>query len=432
MGSSLFGLPFLCLLLQPFISSANLHKAKLLRSELLTEPASLDDSPSTLYFEVTKPIKLPNTKPCSYPILHHDFGYTYGKPPVLANYTPPSHCISHKLSKIVFEWKLLVKGDSLTAFLVFGLVALRFFGAVQQSQGLLGLFGLLKRTLQGGVNPLLWRPITGIGSFDLPSYDIEITPFLGKILERKTHKFGFNVTNAINVWYIDANLHLWLDSKSTQTEGKLLKHTSLPLVESLVSDFKGLNGNFLTGARRSILSTGWVKSAHGNITTRTIQDFNYRNTMVIGKNGNRQIVNQTIHFNDGVYSEVPSSYHHFIESNKTFLLYLNSDELDQGNGTYKSVSNLTLEYNEKKSKNGGFGFSNSSLKNVQNGQKDLVEAYTHFDRKIADCSYDWLMCNAKGGFFQTQMLHRFLLVQEPTGENLVELVGNSSEAQRLW
>nr|CAB3471798.1 unnamed protein product [Digitaria exilis]CAB3475821.1 unnamed protein product [Digitaria exilis] len=52
----------------------------------------------------------------------------------------------------------------------------------------------------GGVNPLLWRPITGIGSFNLPSYDIDITPFLGKLLDGKEHDFGFGVTNALDVW----------------------------------------------------------------------------------------------------------------------------------------------------------------------------------------------------------------------------------------
>ena len=48
----------------------------------------------------------------------------------------------------------------------------------------------------GGVNPLLWRPITGIGSFDLPSYDIEVTPLLGTLLDGKSHSVGFSVTNA--------------------------------------------------------------------------------------------------------------------------------------------------------------------------------------------------------------------------------------------
>ncbi|KAJ7948748.1 peptide-N4-(N-acetyl-beta- glucosaminyl)asparagine amidase A [Quillaja saponaria] len=529
-----FPLLFLFLLLQPFISSGNLHKTKLLRSELIDLPTSLNDIPPTKYFEVTKPIKLPNTKPCSYPILHHEFGYTYGKPPVLAKYTPPSQCISHKLSKIVFEWKatskgrqfdrifgvwlggvellrsctaepratgivwtvekditryysLLVKNQTLAVYLgnlidstytgVYHVdITIHFYpteknfndyesesdksaiGYGSQADLILpisrnlplkdGLWfeienstdtgfkefkvprnayrGVLEVYVSfhesdefwytnpsneyiaannltdtpgngpfrevvvsldddvvgaiwpftviytGGINPLLWRPITGIGSFNLPSYDIELTPFLGKILDGKTHKFGFTVTNALNVWYIDANLHLWLDSKSIGTKGQLLKHISPPLVESLVSNFKGLNGNFVTNVRRSILSIGWVKSSYGNITTHSVQQFNFRNIMVMGKDGSRQIVNQTIHFNESFYAKVPSSNLHFVESSKTFPLYLYSDEIDQGNGTYISVANITLEFHEIKSKNAGFGFSNSTLKNVQNGQGSMV------------------------------------------------------------
>ncbi|KAK9269047.1 hypothetical protein L1049_000815 [Liquidambar formosana] len=101
----------LFLLHHPLSSTANIHKANLLRSELLSQSTpSPNDTPVTTYFEVTKPIRLPKTTPCSYQILRHDFGFTYGKPPVLANYTPPSHCPSQNFSKIVFEWKATSKG----------------------------------------------------------------------------------------------------------------------------------------------------------------------------------------------------------------------------------------------------------------------------------------------------------------------------------
>ncbi|KAH0705780.1 hypothetical protein KY289_010856 [Solanum tuberosum] len=52
----------------------------------------------------------------------------------------------------------------------------------------------------GGANPLFWRLISGIGSFDLPSYDIEITPLLGKILDGSSHKISFGVADTLNVW----------------------------------------------------------------------------------------------------------------------------------------------------------------------------------------------------------------------------------------
>ncbi|XVF78837.1 hypothetical protein PTKIN_Ptkin14bG0169300 [Pterospermum kingtungense] len=92
---------------------ANLHKSNdLLRSNLLSQLTSSipskDNSP-TRYFEVTKPIKLPNTEPCSSRGLRHDFGFTYGRPPVLVNNTPPA-CYSQDFARIVLEGKATCKG----------------------------------------------------------------------------------------------------------------------------------------------------------------------------------------------------------------------------------------------------------------------------------------------------------------------------------
>ncbi|GMY23118.1 peptide-N4-(N-acetyl-beta-glucosaminyl) asparagine amidase A-like [Fagus crenata] len=534
-SSMLYSLLFLLLLHQSLFSTANLlHKKSLLKQELLSQShhTPLNDTPPTLFFEVTKPIKLPKTKPCSYHILQHDFGYTYGKPPVLANYTPPSHCPSQKFSKIVLQWNATCKGrqfDRIFGVWLGGVELLRsctaepratgivwsvekditrYYSLLMKNQTLAVYIGNLVTkiytgvyhvnvTIQfypddesdvvsksdalvskhhspadlilpfsrklplndglwfqienstdialnefkipqnvyramlevyvsfhendeswylnfpneyieannltdtpgngpfrevvvsldgklvgviwpftviytGGVNPLLWRPITGIGSFDLPSYNIEITPFLGKILDGKSHKFRISVANALNVWYIDANLHLWLDNKSTKVEGELLEHISSPLAVSLISDFKGLNGKFLTSVSRSISSTGWVKSSHGNITTNWIQNFNYKNSMLIGSDGDLQIVNQIIHFNDSVCAQLPSSSVHSTESLKKFDLYFYYNELDDGNGTSLSHENVTLGFFEKKSKNVGFGLSKSSLRNVQNGQGHMA------------------------------------------------------------
>ncbi|PON31952.1 Peptide-N4-(N-acetyl-beta-glucosaminyl)asparagine amidase A [Parasponia andersonii] len=546
-SSSPFPLLFVCLFLlflllhQPLFSNANLHKLRSLRpdslSQLSTPPSNeTPPPPPTHYFEVTRPIKLPKTTPCSHVILRHDFGFTYGKSPVLATYTPPSHCSLYpKFSKIVLEWRatckgrqfdrifgvwlggveilrsctaepratgivwsvekditryysLLLKNQTLAVYLgnlvdktytgVYHVnVTLRFYPPeenfdrhggnredlvpgydswadlvlpisrnlplndglwfeienstdfgfkelkipqnvyravlevyvsfheqdefwysnfpneyieannltgtpgngpfrevlVSLDDELVGSIWPFTVIYTGGVNPLLWRPITGIGSFNLPSYNIEITPFLGKVVDGKTHKIGFNVTNALNVWYIDANLHLWLDRHSVKTEGELLKHVSLPLVISLVSNYSGFDGKFLTSLSRSIESTGWVKSSYGNVTTNAIQDFYYNNTMVIGSDGNEQIVSQRIHFNDSVCANSQSSRVHLLKSLKKFTLFLYSDNLDQGNETYLSISNVTLGFDEKNSEGSfGFGFANSNLTNLQSGQGNIL------------------------------------------------------------
>ncbi|KAL2496514.1 Peptide-N4-(N-acetyl-beta-glucosaminyl) asparagine amidase A protein [Forsythia ovata] len=518
----------------PLLSAANLHStASLFRSQLIFEPTSIvnQSTTPTTYFEVTKPINLPKTKPCSYLVLQHDFGYTYGKPPVLVDYTPPSDCPSQKFAKVVLEWTATCKGRQFDR--IFGIwlggveilrsctaeplatgivwtvkkditryysllmtnqtlavymgnivdstytgvyhvnVTLHFYPAEEkygksdvdygeldygfgsgadlilpisrnlplndglwfeienstdveskefkippnvyravlevyisfhendefwygnypneyiEVNNLTGVPGngpfrevvvSLDNTVvgavwpftviyTGGVNPLLWRPITGIGSFDLPSYDIEITPLLAKLLDGKFHTFGFSVTNALNVWYIDANLHLWLDKKNGKTEGRVLNYNIGPLTVSLTSNFTGLDGSFITNVSRSMIYSGWVSSSHGKIVTKSFQGFNYCNVMVMGNDGNLQVVNQTINFNTTVDAKKPSSsVLHSLKSFKKFDFYYYSDNVDKGNDTYASVANLTLGFNEKKEKNSDIGFSTSTLKNIQNAQ----------------------------------------------------------------
>ncbi|KAI3457373.1 hypothetical protein Pfo_014036 [Paulownia fortunei] len=536
MASTLFSLLLLStltLLHQPPLSAADLHTTTaLFRSQPISEPTSLlaAETPPTTYFEVTKPIPLPNTKPCSYLVLKHDFAYTYGKSPVLADYKPPSDCPSQNFARIVLEWTASCKGrqfDRIFGVWLGGVEILRSCTAEPRATGIVwtvkkditryysllmsnqtlaiylgnlvdstytgvyhvnvtlhfypaeenyghrefdygkldngfgsgadlilpisrnlplkdGLWFEIKNSTDveskefkipqnayravlevyvsfhendefwygnypneyisannltgvpgngpfrevvvsldslvvgavwpftviytGGVNPLLWRPITGIGSFDLPSYDIEITPFLGKILDGKTHKLAFSVRNALNVWYIDANLHLWLDKKSVKTQGKLLEYSDSPLSLSLLSNCTGFDGLFITNVSRSIISSGWVKSSHGVVTTKSLQGFTYTNAMVMGNDGNLQILNQVINFNGSVNTKMPSSSVRFTNSLKKFSLYLHSDNIDKGNGTYDSVANVTLGIDEKRQKTSEFGISTSRLKNLQNAQ----------------------------------------------------------------
>ncbi|KAL3736134.1 hypothetical protein ACJRO7_025135 [Eucalyptus globulus] len=220
----------------------------------------------------------------------------------------------------------------------------------------------------GGINPLFWRPITGVGSFDLPTYDIEITPFLAKILDGKLHEFGFSVTNALNVWLIDANLHLWLDDKSTKTAGKLLTSNCLPLAVSSALDFKGFDGKFLTGVSRSISSSGWVKSSYGKIMTTWKQEFKYSNVMVMGNHANLQIIKQLIHSNESVVAKKGSSTLASIRVYRDFPFYLYSNSVDQGNGTTFFTNNFTMAFNERRHRDSGSKRSSSSLSNVQSGQ----------------------------------------------------------------
>ncbi|PAN32851.1 hypothetical protein PAHAL_5G516400 [Panicum hallii] len=220
----------------------------------------------------------------------------------------------------------------------------------------------------GGVNPLLWRPITGIGSFNLPTYDIDITPFLGKLLDGKEHDFGFGVTDALDVWYIDANLHLWLDHKSEKTTGSLLSYDASGLDYNVNSEFSGLDGQFVTSASRHISATGWVKSSYGEVTTTFYQRFSYENSNVFRKNGTVQIVNQTIDAKSGIFAKDASSVLLSGEFHEVFPLYLYTGTSDKVGDEYSLDSLVKFGINEKKTSGGKLGFSFNSLQNAQSAR----------------------------------------------------------------
>ncbi|KAK4748107.1 hypothetical protein SAY87_014693 [Trapa incisa] len=222
----------------------------------------------------------------------------------------------------------------------------------------------------GGVNPLFWRPITAVGSFDLPSYDIEITPFLSRILDGEPHELGFSITNALNVWYVDANLHLWLDHKSKRTESELVSYSSSPVAYSSELEVNGLDGKFIIGANRSISATGWVRSSYGKITTVSNQRFEFSNTMVVGNEANLQIIEQTIRYDDKVDLKTEeSSCVRLVRSYKKFPFKFYSNTFDQGNETYSLVANVTLAFNEKKVV---LGVPGSKLRNAQKADGYMV------------------------------------------------------------
>ncbi|VAH74643.1 unnamed protein product [Triticum turgidum subsp. durum] len=221
----------------------------------------------------------------------------------------------------------------------------------------------------GGVNPLLWRPITGIGSFNLPTYDIDITPFLGKLMDGKEHNFGFAVTNALDMWYIDANLHLWLDHKSKKTVGSLISYDAASSA-NVDSEFSGLDGRFVTSASRHVSATGWVESSHGKVMTTFYQRFSYRNSNVYSKNGSEQVVNQTIDAKSGV-STTNGAVLLSEEVHQVFPLYLFSGTSDEVGDEYSLVSAVELGINEKRVSGAEQGFSYSSLRNAQSARGSM-------------------------------------------------------------
>ncbi|XP_020576767.1 LOW QUALITY PROTEIN: peptide-N4-(N-acetyl-beta-glucosaminyl)asparagine amidase A-like [Phalaenopsis equestris] len=577
-------LPIFSILLLSTIppSSPSLHRTRPLISKSIDiNLSSSSPPPPTTFFEVKRPIPVPKTPPCSTLVLHHNFAYTYGKPPVTATYHPPSHCPLLRRrppSLIILQWSAACAGrqfDRIFGVWLAGIELLRSCTAEPRRTGILwsvrkdvtrysslfskpqtlavylgnivdetytGIYHVnvsfhfyfdpppvppppeaaaevpafvspadlivpISKTLPlndglwfqiqnssdiqgkeisiprnayravlevfvsfhssdefwytnppnsyiaennltsvpgngafrevtvrldrklvgaiwpftviytGGINPLLWRPISGIGSFDLPSYDIEITPFLGEILDGRNHFFGFRVTDSLNVWFIDANLHLWIDGRSSSTEGSLIDYKAASFSPSLVAEFKKLDGHFHTVASRRISSTGWVKSSYGKITTHFFQDFNFTNKMKFAGNGSIQEVRQRIDYNHGSYAKYPSSALYSEQVFQNFPLYLYTRTKDQVNDSYSLITNITLGFNEKKFSGESFGFSFSNLSNSQTGYGVMHVKGNLFTGSVAKTEQVYRYEGTGGCYYRNVGSKNYTILYDKSGDN---------------
>ena len=90
----------------------------------------------------------------------------------------------------------------------------------------------------GGVDPGLWRPIVGIDAYDLPTFEIDITPWLPLLCDGNSHTFGLKVVGYDSSvpghigtvgenWYVTGSVFVWLDKAGKRTAGSVSPSPSL-------------------------------------------------------------------------------------------------------------------------------------------------------------------------------------------------------------
>ncbi|KAI0518493.1 peptide N-acetyl-beta-D-glucosaminyl asparaginase amidase A-domain-containing protein [Xylaria bambusicola] len=95
----------------------------------------------------------------------------------------------------------------------------------------------------GGVDPGAWRPIVGIDAYELPSFEIDVTPWLGLLTDGDSHRFalrvvGYDTSTEDGIgpvgenWWVSGSVFIWIDEGSEQTTAKSFKsEISSPLFE---------------------------------------------------------------------------------------------------------------------------------------------------------------------------------------------------------
>jgi hypothetical protein len=223
----------------------------------------------------------------------------------------------------------------------------------------------------GGVDPYFWRPISAIGSFIHPSYDVDITALLPTLLDSQSHLFSASVTNALPYWLISANVHLWLDPRGVTT-GKVTRHASPPLVARTTSKFRNLDGKFTSEATRSLSYSGYVASSFGNLTTSASYSYRFANSLVYSQGASASEVHQESRTESKVVVKDVDRDLEYAHVSLRFPLKVSYEETDRENTTYvkAGIEHSWEQEDQIQSSVGSSAFS--ELHNKQKSTGELV------------------------------------------------------------
>lgn len=124
----------------------------------------------------------------------------------------------------------------------------------------------------GGINPMLWRPLSAIGTLNVPAYEVDLDPWAGVLADGKPHVIGLSVMNDRGTWPLDANLLLWTDARRRTTGGAVVSDTLSRSVATTDAQRPSPAGErFWSTAARDFEVKGYVDTSHGRVW-HTIED----------------------------------------------------------------------------------------------------------------------------------------------------------------
>ena len=147
----------------------------------------------------------------------------------------------------------------------------------------------------GGIVPTLWRPIPAVGTFDMSPELLDVTPFVGELVDGASHDIALSVPDLGDVWNLSANLLLYTDPHATSTSGALTSDNLNPTPVTTTSESSGANNATtatVTSGRDWSIS-GWVRTSSGVVRTTVTQHVDYRNTDTVTNGGFSQHIVQT-------------------------------------------------------------------------------------------------------------------------------------------
>ena len=132
----------------------------------------------------------------------------------------------------------------------------------------------------GAIDPILWLPVTGHDTLNIPPYKVDLSPWVGVLTNGQPHTVAVSVFNNFGYWVADADLLLTLDHGMSATSGKLTHYfTGNPAkIEHIDEKHLTPAGGYATyTARHLLVAEGYVETLHGRIHHKVKEDLNFTN-----------------------------------------------------------------------------------------------------------------------------------------------------------
>ncbi|RDB21369.1 Peptide-N4-(N-acetyl-beta-glucosaminyl)asparagine amidase A [Hypsizygus marmoreus] len=153
----------------------------------------------------------------------------------------------------------------------------------------------------GGFVPSLWRPISAYGALDLPTYFLDVTPFIPLLTDGKPHLFTIDVASAeddrttLQNWYVSGLLQVVTDPSSKPTTGRITRYDASPFAKAATTGtVRPTEVDFTVKATRKIHVEANIVSGSGK-TTHAVwsQDLSYSNNQNYRENATFQVLRQS-------------------------------------------------------------------------------------------------------------------------------------------
>jgi hypothetical protein len=146
----------------------------------------------------------------------------------------------------------------------------------------------------GGIVPTMWTPIMAIDSRETLPYDIDLTPFVGRLVDGRPHTITITPWGNNDNWTVDGTLFVTVDRHLARTSGALTKDdvAASPSPTTTETPVAGGGTRVDVAVRRHWETSGYVDTSRGRVWTTVVSNASYTNTDVVSANAQDQTVRQ--------------------------------------------------------------------------------------------------------------------------------------------